>query len=244
MKFYSFGVFMKNKLFQILVLVTILICSSFSFCACEFTNDNNSSENSSSSQSVSSSNESSSNLIVLPKTVVENGLTFILLSDNTYEVSSFDKSVNSVSIPKIIEGAKVTSIGDEVFFECSSLTSIEIPNSVTKIGQSSFYGCELLESVIFEDDSSLETIGLFAFSNCIALHSIVLPYSVKLIYACAFRRCKNLNSVTFENTSGWFVAKNSFATSGTNISSDELLDQTTVVTYLTSTYYMDCWIRG
>ncbi len=169
---------------------------------------------------------------------VEISKNVVSISDEAFENCS---SLQSVTFEK---GSRLETIGYAAFFECSSLTSIEIPNSVTKLGYSSFFGCELLESAIFEEDSCLETIDLFAFSNCSSLTSIKIPKSVRFIGACAFRKCTSLTSVTFENTSGWFVSKNSFATSGTNISSDELLDQTTVVTYLTSTYYMDYWIRG
>ena len=35
----------------------------------------------------------------------------------------------------------VTSIGYEAFYNCSRLTSVTIPNSVTSIESSAFYGC-------------------------------------------------------------------------------------------------------
>ena len=41
----------------------------------------------------------------------------------------------------------VTSIGNDAFYGCSGLTSVEIPNSVTSIGKYAFLGCTGLTSV-------------------------------------------------------------------------------------------------
>jgi hypothetical protein len=50
--------------------------------------------------------------------------------------------LTSVSIPD-----SVTKIGDRAFAGCTSLTSISIPDSVTSIGDSAFDGCTSLTSV-------------------------------------------------------------------------------------------------
>ncbi len=65
-------------------------------------------------------------------------------------------------------------INEYAFYECSSLTSITIPDSVTSIGSSAFYGCSSLESITVPD--SVTSIGASAFYGCSSLKSITLPF--------------------------------------------------------------------
>ena len=46
-----------------------------------------------------------------------------------------------VTIPSILGGYSVTSVGSDVFYGCSGLTSVTIPGSVTSIGDLAFNGC-------------------------------------------------------------------------------------------------------
>lgn len=69
------------------------------------------------------------------------------------------------------------------FSGCSSLSSIDIPNSVTTIGNSSFFSCGLNEMVI---PNSVTSIGEYAFSGCGDLVSIDIPNSVTSIGEYAF----------------------------------------------------------
>ena len=76
----------------------------------------------------------------------------------------------AVEIPTKIKDIKVTSIGNEVFFGCSELTSIEIPSSVTSIRDQAFSSCRGLTGI--EIPSSVTKIGEAAFSGCSGLTSI------------------------------------------------------------------------
>lgn len=76
----------------------------------------------------------------------------------------------AVEIPTKIKNIKVTSIGNEVFFGCSELTSIEIPSSVTSIGNYAFFDCSGLTSI--EIPSSVTSIGDLAFWFCSGLKDV------------------------------------------------------------------------
>lgn len=89
-----------------------------------------------------------------------------------------------------------TSIGDEAFAGCDSLTSVKIPNSVTSIGYCAFYDCSSLTSV--KIGSSVRSIGDFAFCDCKSLTSVTIPNSVISIGNWAFGHCNSLASVHFE----------------------------------------------
>ena len=70
----------------------------------------------------------------------------------------------------------VTSIGDSAFYDCSGLTSVEIPSSVTRLGERAFAGCSSLESVTFEEgNSSPLKIYPYAFQGCTSLTRVSLP---------------------------------------------------------------------
>ena len=99
------------------------------------------------------------------------------------------------------DNPQLTSIGDYAFcvgeynVEDSSLTSIEIPNSVTSIGYAAFYDCTSLTSITFGDNPQLTSIGEEAFHYCSSLTSILIPNSVTSIGEEAFYNCSKLRNI-------------------------------------------------
>ena len=94
-----------------------------------------------------------------------------------------------------------TSIGDYAFYECSGLTSVTIPDSVTSIGDYAFYKCSGLTSVTI--GNGVTSIGNSAFYKCSGLTSFVIPDSVTSIGSGAFWGCSFTDVCYQGDLSGW-----------------------------------------
>ena len=101
--------------------------------------------------------------------------------------------LTSITIPN-----SVTTIGTQAFSGCSSLTSITIPNSVTSISDWTFRGCSGLTTIIIPN--SVTAIGFEAFRDCSGLTSVIIPNSVTTIGDWAFSLCSGLTSVNIPNS--------------------------------------------
>ena len=130
------------------------------------------------------------------------GIYYYLYSDNALVTSNPNQYSGSVVIPEKVTYESVeysvTSIGNSAFWDCSGLTSIEIPNSVTSIGYNAFSNCSGLTSVTIPN--SVTSIGDGAFYYCSGLTSVTIPNSVTSIGYNAFYNCSSLISVTIGNS--------------------------------------------
>lgn len=93
------------------------------------------------------------------------------------------KSITSFDEYKYFTGMKECA----TFSGCSSLTSITIPNSVTKISNQTFKECSSLTSITMPN--GITSIGSEAFYGCSSLTSITIPNSVTFMFSYAFQNC-------------------------------------------------------
>ena len=91
----------------------------------------------------------------------------------------------------------VTRIKKMCFYQCSHLTSIIIPESVTSIGESSLEDCLSLASI--EIPKGVTSIESWAFSKC-SFTSVTIPEGVTSIERYTFNECSNLTSITIHGS--------------------------------------------
>ena len=116
--------------------------------------------------------------------------------------NSFDENILSNKYEDgqgfIVFDAPITCIGGDAFYDCTSLTSVKIPDSVTWIGAYAFYGCISLTSITIPD--SVTSIDTAVFENCTSLTNVTIPDSVTSIGGSAFQGCTSLTSITIPNS--------------------------------------------
>lgn len=125
------------------------------------------------------------------------GLFSYEVANGTVTITKYNSANPNVEVPDILDGLPVTRIGRHAFTECTGLTAIILPNSVTHIQAGAFHGCGRLK--ILDLPAGLITIESQAFALCAALTDIELPDTVVAIGDGAFMGCSSLTSVTLSS---------------------------------------------
>ena len=116
-------------------------------------------------------------------------VTSVVLSTDTrgigYAAFRDCTSLTCINIPD-----SVMSIGENAFRDCTSLTNVTLGNGVERLGWSAFFGCTALTSV--EMGNNLTSISDYAFYGCTSLTNINIPDSVTDIAAEAFYACRGI----------------------------------------------------
>ena len=118
------------------------------------------------------------------------------IEDDRLSITGYNGSATNPEIPSAINGVSVTEIGESAFENCTSLTSVTMPDSVTSIGFCAFYNCKSLTSVTIPD--SVTSVGNSAFYDCTSLASVTIPNSVTSIDEHAF-----YNTAYYNDESNW-----------------------------------------
>ena len=140
--------------------------------------------------------EKNGGIVNIPEFINTNGRTYSVTVIGS-EAFKNCTSLTSITIPE-----SVTTIKHGAFSGCSGLTSITLPESITTIEYETFSGCSSLTSITLP--VSVTTIGQRAFAGCSGLTSITIPDSIVVIKNAAFYNCSGLTSITFPKTKTYF----------------------------------------
>ena len=180
---------MKNKL-----LISVSLSIFLLFCGCVDL------------QSESSSSSTFSD--------AEKAFSIKYLSDDECAIIAVDAiSTATLEIPTTIGGYTVVGIEgvtEEVLTDKDSentthskITTLIIPETVEYIGEAAFCGMRNLQTLVFNGNSVLTSIGQYAFMNTGLLGTVILPDSVTNIGLYAFAYCESIENVYIGSNAKW-----------------------------------------
>ncbi len=120
------------------------------------------------------------------------GNFYYTVSGNQATITGFvnESNLGDVTIPNTIGGYPVVAIGAQAFQDCTSLTGVVIPNSVTIIGNNAFDYTSLVSVIIPE---SVTRLGTGVFQDCRLLEVVQWPKSLgSNIPGWTFHQCYQL----------------------------------------------------
>ncbi len=123
----------------------------------------------------------------------------------TAKITEASKSIKKISVPTTVKDElgvtyTVTSIGDEAFMLNYALETLifEEDSQLKSIGNNAFYQCGSLK--VLRLPNSIVSIGNSAFSGCRELVRMTIPYGVKEINNGVFFECNSLSSIIISNS--------------------------------------------
>lgn len=133
-------------------------------------------------------------------------------TDGTITITNYTGSGGDISIPSMIDGLTVGSIGGRyspppvigwvgAFTHNLTLTSVTIPDSLTNIGDYAFEICANMTNVTISDN--VTSIGDQAFAWCYGLTSVYFKGNAPTAYSSAFYSVPNATVYYLPGTTGW-----------------------------------------
>ena len=124
--------------------------------------------------------------------------TLYLGRDLSYNYTTSPFSHSSQTLKSVTISNNVTTLGNNMFENCTGLTEVVIPGSVNSIGKKTFYGCTGLQKVNIPEN--VTSLNDYVFGGCSSLTEIVIPSSVTTIGNYAFNSCSGIKKLTIADS--------------------------------------------
>ena len=131
-----------------------------------------------------------------------------------------------------LSNTNVTVMKDGVFYNNTSLTSIQLPNKLENFWDNAFYGCKALNNIVMPST----VVGIYnnVFEGCESLSNVTFNDSYTTLGHHVFKKCP-LAAVTFPNT---LNSIGEYAFESTNLKTVDLSN--TQITSLPNGSFYDC----
>ena len=161
-----------------------------------------------------------------------------VLEDGTAEITSYSGGDSVLKIPNTLDGKTVTSIGDQAFSGCSSLTSVELSDSMISMGVNPFAGCESLKNIRVSPEQPVFAVidgvlfnkaerSLICYPAGKQEEAYEVPQGIQQIKFDAFAGCRFLTTIELPDS---VTSIGDFAFAGcSSLTSIELSDSVTSI---------------
>ena len=113
-----------------------------------------------------------------------------------YELLDYEVPLNNLTMIPVLEN--VVTIGEDAFYYCAMLNSLEFGDKLESIGTQAFMFTAAVTELTFPD--SLLTIGDFAFNGS-GVNTIIFGTGIRSIGTLAFAQCTSLAGIIFTGDS-------------------------------------------
>jgi len=124
------------------------------------------------------------------KTFTDELLTYEIVNGGV-NIIECEPGTAKLFINEEIDGYKIIGVGEGVFAECTNLTEVSLPDTITSMGDGAFTGCTALKKV--NVPAGLTEIPAQTFALCNSLQEIEIPDTITTIGQYAFSYCDDLS---------------------------------------------------
>ncbi len=120
------------------------------------------------------------------------------IEDGFASIAGYRGDNKEVVLPTTCSGLPVTRIASLAFENCTSITSVTIPDNITSIGANAFKNCSGLTSIVIPD--SVAVMDESAFADCTNLLTVVIGKGITSLPKSVFKGCEKLTTVVIPST--------------------------------------------